>query len=285
MKKVDREPSGSGGAGKEGAAPSPPRLGAPRPAVRLQPLRRPHPPTKLWCENAWQTLIRSAEVKGTAVIVVVVPRTGGDFCGHLSAPRGLRPGRASPRHSCGGSRPPLPAVRSRLPSHRDRDSGGKETHEVAGRDATPYNRNAASSLRLSRGLGGSACQASSPPLTPTLVFPVMLKRKLKVRRREEAAQVPELRSSWLQLRREKEEVKWSSHRDGGGGAMTRGETGDASAKTREREREGEGGLGGQGAPTTHLLGLPGCGHWVPRPHYLCRELQAPPRWMQTTPSY
>lgn len=124
-----------------------------------------------------------------------------------------------------------------------------------------------------------------PRLTPTLVFPVMLKRKLKVRRREEAAQVPELRSSWLQLRREKEEVKWSSHRDGGGGAMTRGETADASAKTREREREGEGALGGQGAPTTHLLGLPGCGHWVPRPHYLCRELQAPPRWMQTTPSY
>lgn len=43
-----------------------------------------------------------------------------------------------------------------------------------------------------------------PRLTPTLVFPVMLKRKLKVRRREEAAQVPELRSSWLQLQREKE---------------------------------------------------------------------------------
>lgn len=40
-----------------------------------------------------------------------------------------------------------------------------------------------------------------PCLTPTLVFPVMLKRKLKVRRREEPAQVPELRSSWLQLQR------------------------------------------------------------------------------------
>lgn len=46
-----------------------------------------------------------------------------------------------------------------------------------------------------------------PSLTPTLVFPVMLKMKLRVRRREELAQVPELRSSWLQLQREKGEVK------------------------------------------------------------------------------
>ena len=43
--------------------------------------------------------------------------------------------------------------------------------------------------------------------TPTLAFPVMPKMKLRVRRREEPAQVPEPPSSWLQLQREKEEVK------------------------------------------------------------------------------
>lgn len=75
-----------------------------------------------------------------------------------------------------------------------------------------------------------------PQMTPTLLFPVMLKRKLKVRRREEAAQVPEVRSSWLQLQREEEEVRWSSQAEGGGGATARGQTGDASGKTPERGR-------------------------------------------------
>ena len=53
-----------------------------------------------------------------------------------------------------------------------------------------------------------------PQLTPTLAFPVMPKRKLKVRRREEPAQLPEPLSSWLQLRKEKEKVKKYSQRDG-----------------------------------------------------------------------
>lgn len=42
----------------------------------------------------------------------------------------------------------------------------------------------------------------------------MPKRKLKVRRREEPAQVTEPLSSWLQLQKEKEEVKKYSQRDG-----------------------------------------------------------------------
>lgn len=42
---------------------------------------------------------------------------------------------------------------------------------------------------------------------PTLAFPVMAQRKLKERRREDPALVPELPSSWLQLQREQEEMK------------------------------------------------------------------------------
>lgn len=73
--------------------------------------------------------------------------------------------------------------------------------------------------KLGRGAGGEVerkgtGEGKGPrlpvPLTPTLAFPVMPKIKLSVRRREEPAQVPELRSSWLQLQREKEQVKgWS----------------------------------------------------------------------------
>lgn len=61
-----------------------------------------------------------------------------------------------------------------------------------------------------RELGRAGGPQLPAPLTPTLAFPVMPKIKLSVRRREEPAQVPELPSSWLQLQREKEQVKrWS----------------------------------------------------------------------------
>lgn len=46
-----------------------------------------------------------------------------------------------------------------------------------------------------------------PGLPPTLALPVMPKRKLKVRRREEPAQVPESSSSWLPLQKDREEVR------------------------------------------------------------------------------
>ena len=61
-----------------------------------------------------------------------------------------------------------------------------------------------------RELGRAGGPRLPAALTPTLAFPVMPKIKLSVRRREEPAQVPELPSSWLQLQREKEQVKrWS----------------------------------------------------------------------------
>lgn len=49
-----------------------------------------------------------------------------------------------------------------------------------------------------------------PRLTPTLSLPVMPKRKLKVRRREEPAQVPESSSSCLPLQRDREEIRKGS---------------------------------------------------------------------------
>ena len=50
---------------------------------------------------------------------------------------------------------------------------------------------------------GRGARPPASPLTPTLAFPVMPRRKLRVRRRGESAQVPEPPSSWLQLQREK----------------------------------------------------------------------------------
>lgn len=75
-----------------------------------------------------------------------------------------------------------------------------------------------------------------PWLTPTLVFPVIFKRKLKVRRREEPVQVLEPRSSWLQLWGEKggKAVTRGSRRGGGEGAGSRGER----RQTRPEGREG-----------------------------------------------
>lgn len=47
-------------------------------------------------------------------------------------------------------------------------------------------------------------------LSPTLALPVMPKKKLKVRRREEPAQVPESPSSGLLLQKESREVRRGS---------------------------------------------------------------------------
>lgn len=80
----------------------------------------------------------------------------------------------------------------------------------------------------------------------------------------------------------------------GGGAVTRGETRDARGKTErggaERLREGarkrEGGLGrGEGCSRHPPPGTSGMWTLASQAPYLCGKLQAPPRWMQTTPSY
>lgn len=106
---------------------------------------------------------------------------------------------------------------------------------------------------------GRGARPPASPLTPTLAFPVMPRRKLRVRRRGESAQVPEPPSSWLQLQREKEEVKgwrlsWKrkarcSRRDGG-----------RRRHARRGERRSEKGLRKPLAPPPP----PGCARLLPR---------------------
>lgn len=87
----------------------------------------------------------------------------------------------------------------------------------------------------------------------------MPQRKLKVRRREEPTQVSEPRSSWLQLQKEKAEVKRYSQRDGGWRCHdTEKESGDMRGKTQKRVRKIKEGLREKDTPHPHLLGLPGC---------------------------
>lgn len=82
-----------------------------------------------------------------------------------------------------------------------------------------------------------------PRLTPTLVLPVMPKKKLKVRRKEEPAQVPDSPSSWLLLQRDREEVRRERELekkiDHGGGGDHAMEIGDWK-KTPPRHSPGSG---------------------------------------------
>lgn len=98
----------------------------------------------------------------------------------------------------------------------------------------------------------------------------MPKMKLSVRRREEPAQVPELPSSWLQLQREKEQVKrwsWSWKRTrhfqryGGRRCHNQGrENGDSGGRLREGRGQGKEDLKRRGS---HPLppGFSGYGHY------------------------
>lgn len=99
-----------------------------------------------------------------------------------------------------------------------------------------------------------------PWLTPTLVFPVILKRKLKVLRREEPAQVPEPRSSWLQL--------WGERGEGGDERVPERWQGRCHESGAERRR-------------TRAEGREGCSHqaWDPqRKGEEDRKTPPPPTW-------
>lgn len=72
----------------------------------------------------------------------------------------------------------------------------------------------------------------------------------------------------------------------GGGAVT-GERPEMRAeRLREGARKREGGLGrGEGCSRHPPPGTSGMWTLASQAPYLCGKLQAPPRWMQTTPSY